>query len=308
MELRMSIKKFVNFYNSIKVDEYIEKVRKPVYHYTSPAGLKGIVENGTFRFTDRFYLNDKTEGVYVLNLCVNNIKHFDFLNNRFKKVFIDKCNIRIKQPQRNNFYVYQCCFSVDKDSLCLWNYYTKSEGIKGYNLKINTTDLPNKIKPELYDNDRSPKLRFGKVIYDKIRQLELLYEIIKQFFEFCQKDAISGEQFICDYLVDKIMHLGTFFKMDCFEIEHEYRLVFDLFLQDDGTYAVIKNKQKFYEKNGVFVPCVDISFEKDLLIGIGVSPTLDYCAAKKSVLRMTGSNYENISSDTIYESQIPVRY
>ena len=190
----------------------------------------------------------------------------------------------------------------------MWNYYTKTEGIKGYNLKINTIDLPDKIKPKLCDKTISPSLRFGKVIYNKEKQIKILYKIIKLFFDYNNTDDSSYEEFVCEYLVDKIMCLGVFFKMDCFKVENEFRLAFDLFLNDDNTYAVIKNKQEFYEKNGVFIPYVDIAFEKDLLIGVGVSPTLDYNASKESILRLAGSNYKNISSDTIYESKIPVRY
>ena len=305
----MNIKEFAGFYNSIKIDKYIEKESATIYHYTSSAGLKGIIENGKFRFTDRFYLNDKSEGVYILTLCIENIEHFDFLkDSNFRQVLLKKCQDRIKQPQRDNFYVYQCCFSLDEDSLCLWNYYTKTEGIKGYNLKINTIDLPDKIKPKLCDKTIYPSLHFGKVIYNKEKQIKILYKIIKLFFDYYNSNDSSYEEFVCEYLVDKIMCLGVFFKMECFKVENEFRLAFDLFLNDDNTYAVIKDKKEFYEKNGVFIPYVDIAFEKDLLIGVGVSPTLDYNASKESILRLAGSNYKNISSDTIYESKIPVRY
>ena len=299
----MKIVDFAKFYNNIKIDDYIEKDVSSVYHYTSPNGLSGIINN-----TDRFYLNDKTEGIYVLNLCIENIDRFDFLDNRFRRVLQKKCEDRIEQPQRDSFYVYQCCFSTDKDSLCLWNYYTKSEGIKGYNIKINVDELASKITPTPYKEDKIPKLRYGKVIYDKEKQLKILYEIVKLFFDYNKKDTISGEYFVCEYLVDKIMNLGVFFKMDCFKVENEFRLVFDLFLNEDNTYAVIKDKQEFYEKNGVFIPYVDIPFNKELLTGICISPTLDYVATKESILRMTGSNYKNINVKTIYESEIPVRY
>lgn len=304
----MDIKDFAKFYNSIKVDEYIEKSIHPIYHYTSPAGFLGIINSGRLRFTDRLYLNDKTEGTYVLSLCIENIDFFDFLDDKFKQVFLEKCKKRIEKPQRDRFFVYQCCFSADKDSLCLWNYYTKSDSIKGYNLQFDVKDISNKIKPASYDENRAPKLRWGKVVYNKEEQLSIIYKIVKQFFEYNKTDKISGEHFVCEYLVDKIVYLGAFFKMDCFKVENEFRLVFDLFLNEDNTYAVIKDKQEFYEKNGVFIPYVDIRFKKDLLIGIGISPTLDYEATKESILRMTGTNYKNINTEAIYESEIPVRY
>ena len=304
----MKMMDFVKFYNNIKVDDYVDKTTSLAYHYTSPDGLSGIINNQTLRFTDRFYLNDKSEGVYVLNLCLENINHFDFLDDTFRNVFVAKCEERLKNPQRDRFYVYQCSLSTEKDSLCLWNYYTKADGIKGYNIEIDLNNISENIVLNPYDKERVPKLRFGKIIYDTDQQKEILKELVKKFYEYNKTDAISGEHFVCEYLVDKIMYLGVFFKMDCFKAESEFRLVYDLFLNEDGTYAVIKDEQKFYEKNGIFIPYIDIKFRENIITGIGISPTLDYEATKESVLRMTARNYSKIKNDTIYESKIPVRY
>lgn len=304
----MDIVDFAKFYNSIKFDEYIDKNVPYIYHYTSPNGFLGIINSGKLRFTDRFFLNDKTEGIYVLNLCIENINRFDFLDDKFKQVFSEKCKERIMQPQYDDFYVYQCCFSTDNDSLCLWNYYTKSERIKGYNIKIDTKNLSDKIIPTPHKKNKFPKLRYGKVVYSKEKQLEILYKTVKRFFDYYQKNNTQNVSFIIKYLIDKIMYIGSFFKMDCFEIENEFRLVFELYLDDDNSYVAIKEKQEFFEKNGVFIPYIDIPFENNLLTGICISPTLDYKATKESILRMMGNRYKNINANTIYESKIPVRY
>lgn len=299
---------FAKFYNGIHVDKYIEQDVEAIYHYTSPMGFAGIVENNTLRFTDRFYLNDKSEGIYVLELCKKNIDYFDFLSNEFKEVFLKSCNERIKEPQRGRFFVYQCSFSTDKDSLCLWNYYTKADGIKGYNLKFDACALENAIHPELCDVTKSPKLRYGKVVYEKEKQLTIVSEIVRAFFDYCEKNEIKDLNFICFYLVDKIQYLGTFLKKPCFSVEKEFRLAYDLYLEENNTYAVIRDKQQFYEKNGIFIPYVDLKFDEKDLIGVGVSPTLDYKSARESILRIMGTKYSNIKNNTIYESEIPVRY
>lgn len=299
---------FVKFYNSIKVDDYIDKEVKNIFHYTSPLGFSAMIENNTLRFTDRFYLNDKSEGIYVLKLCIENIDTFAFLTDDFKKAFLKECNKRINQPQTSRFFVYQCSFSMDEDSLCLWNYYTKSDGIKGYNLKFDANNLSKNILISPYKDDMVPELRYGKVIYEKERQLEILFDIVEKFFNYAKKDTDLGVAFLSSYLVDKIMYLGVFFKMPCFSIENEYRLAYDLYLKADNKYAVIKDKQKFYEKNGIFIPYLDLHFDEKTLIGVGVSPTLDYEATQKSILRIMGAKYSNINKNTIHESKIPVRY
>ena len=66
---------------------------------------------------------------------------------------------------------------------------------------------------------------------------------------------------------------------------------YDLYLEENNTYAVIKDEQHFYEKNGIFVPYVDLGFKQEYLIGVGISPTLDFEATKESILRITGAKY-----------------
>lgn len=66
-------------------------------------GFARIVENNTLRFTDRFYLNDKSEGIDVLELCAKNMDVFDFLSNEFKEAFLKSCNERLINPQRKVF-------------------------------------------------------------------------------------------------------------------------------------------------------------------------------------------------------------
>ena len=41
---------------------------KSIFHYTSFVGLNGIISNQELWFTNRFYLNDTSEGVYIFNL------------------------------------------------------------------------------------------------------------------------------------------------------------------------------------------------------------------------------------------------
>ena len=71
------IKLIVNTFNSIKLenyDEYLQRENNGIYHYTSSNVFLIILKNNTLRFTDRFFLNDKSEGSYVLDLCLELIK------------------------------------------------------------------------------------------------------------------------------------------------------------------------------------------------------------------------------------------
>ena len=55
---------FRKFYNNLKID--VNSEFAGVYHYTSANALLSIIQKRELRFTDRFYLNDKSEGTYVL--------------------------------------------------------------------------------------------------------------------------------------------------------------------------------------------------------------------------------------------------
>ena len=64
--------KFCRFYNAL----HLEYGEQPpfIYHYTSSGAAQSIISKGQIRFTDRYYLNDASEGRYVLDLCSDNIE------------------------------------------------------------------------------------------------------------------------------------------------------------------------------------------------------------------------------------------
>ena len=41
---------------------------KPLFHYTTQAGLLGIIDSRSLWFTDIFYLNDSTEMEYTFSI------------------------------------------------------------------------------------------------------------------------------------------------------------------------------------------------------------------------------------------------
>lgn len=127
------ITKFSDFCNGFELQ--YGKSPSHIYHYTSPVGAMGVIENNTLRFTDRNYLNDYSEGMYTLDLCLENLNDLTE-EGKFRDYIRNSLEERKKNPNGDEFYIYQCSFSTNKDSLCLWNYYTKDNGIKGYNLKL----------------------------------------------------------------------------------------------------------------------------------------------------------------------------
>ena len=57
-------------------DESVIKGTKKIrYHYTSPSAFLSIIDKRQIRFTDIRYLNDKSEGVYLIKLIIIFLKN-----------------------------------------------------------------------------------------------------------------------------------------------------------------------------------------------------------------------------------------
>ncbi len=297
--------------NGIKISEIIPDSNGLIYHYTSPSGLKGIIENKTMRFTDRYFLNDFSEGTYIMDLCINKIDILVPNYEKFKKELLKRCSERKVNSQKDDFYVHQCSFSKDEDSLALWNYYTKGNNIQGYNLCFDAQVLYSSLKLEsILESGKVPVIWRGDVVYGESEQLVIVKKVVDAFFELSEKEEHQHYQFTIGLLVDKLMLVGIFFKKKCFNIENEYRMVMDLHIdKSTGEFTTINSEQKFYEKNGFLIPYLDVEFGTEALKEIRISPTLDLETTKNSIYRATVKTFPHINkNDFVKQSEIPVRY
>lgn len=297
--------KFCKHVNDTKIVCDSKKV-KQIYHYTSPEAARSILTNGKLRLTDRYYLNDYSEGKYAVQLCLDNIDTLVKNDEKFKKALKEELEKRKDFIQRDDFYVYQISFSRKKDSLCMWNYYTKGQGIQGYCFQFsfdNTKDVGSQIlKPRFPSDNETSRIYAGKVIYNKKRQLKIVKKLVDYFLEF---DRENRDSMVATHLVDKIIQQGIFFKKKCFSVEKEYRLAIIPRIDDKGNFCTIEDKRDFCVKNGMFVPHVDISFVADTLTEIMMSPTLEKEIVKQSIKMICADKYVKANVES---SEIPVRY
>jgi hypothetical protein len=128
---------------------------RQIYHYTSIGGIEGILSEGKLRFTNIKYLNDKDETVAgvdsLISLCGAKTESD-------KKIISD-----IFDYSAQNFV---CCFSLDQDSLPMWNYYTKEANNQGYNIEFDDKEL---VKSLLFQNSclDGCDIAFGIVDYSE---------------------------------------------------------------------------------------------------------------------------------------------
>lgn len=298
------IYEIVKLYNGMKSFIPISK-KKYIYHYTSPEGLQGILEKSNLRFSDRNFLNDSSEGSYVLDLLANNIEK---VCENAEELILDlkqKCVDRKKRLINEAFHTYQCSFSLNNDSLCLWNYYTKGDNIKGYNLKFDVEELAQSLIPKQMNTQESVlKPILGEVIYDNKIQINIIKNIIEAFTDLYHNSQ-GFRLTIIDYIIDKILLNGKFFKMPYFKVEQEFRIVFSTMILSDMRRQGIPDVEKFRELNGYYIPYIEKDFEPPTLLGITMSPTLDLELTKESLKRILKYKYPHVE---VINSQIPVRY
>lgn len=111
------------------------KTRKnEIFHYTSIGGLEGILGNKKLRFTNIKYMNDKDEIIAGLDSLA---KVFHVSEEKREQMHSAFMNLGIE--------TFVCCFSLEEDSLPLWNYYTKEINNQGYNIEFDDKKLVESI-------------------------------------------------------------------------------------------------------------------------------------------------------------------
>ena len=303
-------------FNTVALCRYLNEfkpiLKKPsdfVYHYTSKEAAKNIITGNTLRFTDRYYLNDYSEGKYIFELCKEHLEEL-MPDSQLRKALAIRLDERITQGQKNRFFVYQCSLTVDKDSLCMWNYYTNQDSIQGYNLIFDSKKITDAIHPTPEIEGTNIPIYSGMVVYDQNEQLNILKTILNGFMEFAAKYDPNNryENTIAGAMIDKLSDQGVFFKKSCFSIENEFRVAISTYVEDDKFFA-IKEERKTVKKHGLDIPYVDIHFDKDALIGITLSPTLKLADERSEILKIAKDNgYSNVTSDSVCASEIPVRF
>lgn len=150
-----------------------------IYHYTSPNGLLGILgEDGlVFRFTRYDCVNDTSEGKHVLECYTksceelldtseidyefyNSIKDITPSNKRFLIFNTGQHTI----GKESSFEAYLCCFTLEQDSLPMWNYYVKNGHYQGYNIGVNS-QVFNELKKDS-GLDKGFEFKLIKVVYN----------------------------------------------------------------------------------------------------------------------------------------------
>ena len=280
-----------------------------LFHYTSPAGLLGIISNNSIWFTHYKFLNDKSEKSYCFDLfrqCIENEKHNlkkSFYNILVNQLIVDRnLNYEIfhKEAEYNNDY-YIASFSLNGNSLSMWNYYTKTNDKTGYNIKFNGQALVESFKNKSF--------KHYKVNYNKEKQVKaIMYYIITFNNIWDENKSELFLQWTLYILLDLIEILSLMFKHPAFANEEEYRIVYQ-FDKNSKEVVVTENLLKFRLSSGVISPYLDIRFNKHCIKGIMISPTQqDEIVPIGLLMLLKTHGYNNLEKTDITLSDIPLRF
>lgn len=287
-----------------------------LYHYTSAAGLKGICEE-EFWITESNFLNDSTEFHVATDIfCEVMDMH---MQDREKCECMKKqvCDEIARLKHRGGMHEkvaycgdYVISFSLDYDSTLMWSEYSD---FLGYCMKFDFEKLLHSFP------GCNHTIMHGKVIYNHDEQISLIEKAIEhQFLQWptgfdylnaWEDFDILTEQEIEDFywmLAVVIEAYNVFFKLPCFEGEHEYRFVFSCG-HDGGRYKPENlEKQYFRIKDEILIPYVRKRLSSlDALEGILIGPK------NKSDIAVKGVEcfLRNLRLDAkVEKSQMPLRY
>ncbi|MCL9662205.1 DUF2971 domain-containing protein [Paenibacillus hunanensis] len=283
-----------------------------IYHYTSLNSLESIVKTNTFWATESRFMNDAGEVSYfkelVIDLLPILLKEFPTHKEAVTKIHENLIkllnNNKVKNLNQDDW-LYILSFSKNKDSLSMWNYYGKNDG---YCIGINGEKFlqlfSDKPKEELSNEYKFYPL-MADVIYDRNEQLDILFtEFDKCFVWYIDNYSVYGESCIPDLasaLLYKWRDYSPFFKHPSFEVEGEYRIVFEAsLLEFDPSY---RNYQ------GIMAPYIEVKFKnKSLPINsITVGPMIKHDQAHIGLLGWL-SKLQFKDNLNIEKSTIPLRF
>lgn len=243
------------FEDKIELDSGTIDDSTMLYHYCNAEGLKGIIESKELWFSQRQFMNDAFEEAYAK----------DILQKSFEIVYADRIESEdayLKFVERYidlaNEYIFS--FSLERDAIHQWNYYSKGDG---YCMVLR--------KGELIDEIRKRRLTFkaGLVIYDKDRQIKYCTTLLKKLKDVYDDGDPQMDQIVIYQIEYFIYYLMSMFKQKNHTCEKEYRVVIN-----DGAFPT-----KFRLKNGLFLPYQIVDFKpqneavpiREILIGPSIS-------------------------------------
>lgn len=295
-----------------------------IYHYTSPNGFESILfkdEEKVTLWASRYdCLNDMSEGTIAIKIyketCEDLLKSKEITKEQYdeianleanKKEFTSYKGYNIKSDltERVERQKYICSFSINQDSLAMWNYYSKGNKYEGYNIGFHSIQIKQAFN-HFYGSGISG--RIYPVIYDKIKQKQLIKKFLLKILEYY---STENKKTIKSEISRQILDWSLIFKSGYFQHEEEVRVIISI--PKDSLEDVKKTSPldiKYRNNYGYIIPYIELSFEKNCVSDVCIGPIQyndEQKETQKKILHERLNTNGYVLAELIY-SKIPIRY
>jgi len=211
---------------------------QPLYHYTSAAGLKGIIDSGEFRLSHVSQLNDTSEYKFGFDIAIKELAtHAEVHKNQYIRKFCMRAIEKLRYLRRERVFEYFVgCFSTKGNDLGQWRSY--GDNGRGFALGLAPTLFHTTSVTPVAVNERVfvAQVEYGE---EKTRVLQAAaidhaLNIIEQTLrdpsieEFINQDEIQLDYFL-DHMAIEMSPPILWYSLTCkdgaYESESEVRLL-----------------------------------------------------------------------------------
>ncbi|HEV7922376.1 MAG TPA: DUF2971 domain-containing protein [Thermoanaerobaculia bacterium] len=273
------------FYDDLKAERTPSgKPPHLLYHYTTAAGLLGIIESQSVRATNYSFLNDSSEIKYGRALVEDCIAARAAKCKGFPHQVLDSIkNLHEFLPD-----IYVACFTALKDDLAQWRGY--GIGVERYCLGFHSRH----VHQATMDNDHS---RFAAVIYDEKEQRKRIDAVLDRAVNFLEKKKHPQPAEPGRVLAHHLARRVPTFKSPAYKGEGEWRVIISI--HDDAIPAV-----SFDTSRGVLRPFIPVRMADPIpLSSLHIlAPARKEAAMKAATLMLRCRNILGVQPE---ESTIP---
>jgi len=296
-------------FHLLEKKEATETYKGLLYHYTTPPGLLGILQNQHIWATEASFLNDLYEIQYGLDITTKVLHSYSDKKDIYIKEFCELCLNYLTHMNFKEEEIYITSFCETSDLLSQWKGYTNFG--EGYAVGLDLEKMINSKKTEEFGH-----ISIKKVIYDSTVQTTMVKEkirfMIKKSKKLIASDLINEENIKKASAKSLAYYLNAQskrFKSNAFSEEKEWRAIYinSGFSEDER----VKNRLRMVDS--ILTPYIELHLYKkntkhqnklpikEIIIG----PKVDRKKANKSITLI----YKNleINLPKIKESKITLQ-
>jgi len=229
-----------------------------LYHYTTPSGLLGILQNQHIWATEASFLNDLYEIQYGLDITKEIIHKYMKKQDTYIQQFCELCLNYLEHMNSKEEEIYITSFCETSDLLSQWKGYTNFG--EGYAVGLNLEKMINSKESEEFGH-----ISIKKVIYDLKVQSKMVKSKIKFMIHQSQKlinDDLNNRDNIMKASAKSLAYYlnaqSKRFKSSAFSEEKEWRAIY--INNDFANEQRIKNRLRMVDS--ILTPYIELHLYK----------------------------------------------